>query len=98
MPEQTSSNRRPIIILVAVLVAVIAASLLVVFLRPDSSSPLTTSPAETTPDQAQTTATESFNLGVLQRTDYNALNVGLIESKQLPVQPLPGSGKANPFL
>jgi len=96
MAQEISSNRRPIIILIAVLVAVVAASLAVVFLLPDQG-PITTSTDEQA-NQETTTISDTFNLGVLQRTDYKALNVGLIESKQLPVQPFQGAGKANPFL
>ena len=98
MPEEAPSNRRSIIILAAILVAVVAASLAVVFLLP-SANPLT--PADNLADTQETppsTATGTFNTSVLQRSDYTALNVGLIESKQLPVQPLSVSGKANPFL
>lgn len=93
---EATSNRRPIIILVAVLVAVVAASLAVVFLLPDQGE-ITTSTQEPTTEETATSL-ETFDLGVLQRTDYKALNTGLIESKQLPVQPFVGAGKANPFL
>ncbi len=98
MPEEAPSNRRSIIILAAILVAVVAASLAVVFLLP-SANPL--APADNladTQEASPTGATDTFNTSVIQRSDYNALNVSLIESKQLPVQPLSVTGKANPFL
>lgn len=100
MAEETnSSSRRPILILITILVAVIVASLVVVFLLPDSpSDTFVGDSSQAPPTGTAPLISDTFNLSVLQRSSYNALNTSLLESRLLPVQPPADAGKANPFL
>ena len=88
-----SSQRKLIIILGIMLLAVIVVSSAILFLLPEEGSqPLNPSAIP------QTTRSDGFNTGVLQRSSYTLLNTTLIENGFLPVRPPATTGKANPFL
>ncbi|HSX24889.1 MAG TPA: hypothetical protein VLG69_02905 [Candidatus Andersenbacteria bacterium] len=91
-----------IVVLAAILIAGIAAVWLI-YRAPSSSTPTGTETSVTTesstiPSTDQTTSSAApFNTSVLQRSDYSALDLGLITQGRLPVLPPAGAGKANPF-
>lgn len=59
---------------------------------------ITTGPAEGEQPQAQQDESHEFNLGVLQRSDFAALDTTLLQRGLLPLRPPLQSGKPNPFL
>lgn len=97
-----------IIVLVAVLLAVVAGSGVVVWFFTSNQSGQVPSPlaefvetaptadslAERTPPPGDAT----FNTAILRSSRYSTLDVGLVTSGALPVQPPSSVGKANPFL
>lgn len=89
-----------IVILGAIVLAGIGAVGLVYFAPNGGSSPApidtTVTDSATQADQAMT-STKTFSTGVLQRSDYSALDLGLISQGRLPVQAPAGTGKADPF-
>jgi hypothetical protein len=91
----TTSQRRLIAVLVMVLVLVITASVAVLFLLPGQEA----SVSQPSFDGQMPVSTDrsGFDLTVLERGDYQALNIGLLDSGLLPVQPPAATGKANPF-
>ncbi len=95
----TPNKMMTIVVLVAILLAGIGAIGLVYFAPNGSSVP---TPSSTTTDTAgqldQTiTNTSTFSTGVLQRSDYSALDLGMVSQGRLPVQAPAGTGKADPF-
>ncbi|MEO6077991.1 MAG: hypothetical protein ABIP54_04345 [Candidatus Andersenbacteria bacterium] len=88
-----------IVILAAILLAGVGAVGLVYFAP--SNQPVavfdTTAPTNTQEDQATISNTQTFQTGVMQRSDYSALDFGLVTQGRLPVQPPVGTGKADPF-
>jgi hypothetical protein len=85
------AQRTTILILVGALlvIGVISYSLI----HTVSQGPAAPAPANST---SQTGA--GFDLTVLQRSDYKALDQAPIQNNQLPAQPPSSVGKANPFL
>lgn len=86
-----------IVVLAAILLAGVGAIGLVYF-APSGSAPSvpSTNTASTQLDKT-ITSTSTFSTGVLQRSDYSALDIGLITQGRLPVQAPGGTGKADPF-
>ncbi|MEX0650376.1 MAG: hypothetical protein WD200_05230 [Candidatus Andersenbacteria bacterium] len=94
-------NQRTLIIsLSVILIIVIGASLGVLVFLPgdtDTQPPITGSTQVSVPS-GSTASSDVFNMSVLDRAAYKALNAGLLQSGRLPVQPPVGTGKSNPFL
>lgn len=102
-----SRSSQLIIVLIAVLLAVLAGSGIVLWvfnnrqpatvptpLADETASPLSADSTNlTVPGDGAT-----FNTTVLRSSSYNALDVQLVTSGALPVQPPAVVGKANPFL
>lgn len=89
-----------IVVLGAIVLAGAGAIGLVLY-APTASVPTATSIIEAgtgapTTDQTMS-STSTFNTTVLQRTDYTALDLGMISQGRLPVLPPTGTGKPNPF-
>ena len=95
----TPNKMMTIVVLVAILLAGIGAIGLVYFAPSGSSVPTPTNTAtDTTGQLDQTiTSTATFSTGVLQRSDYSALDLGMVSQGRLPVQAPAGTGKADPF-
>lgn len=89
------NQRSMIILLGCVLVIVVGASLAVLYILPKNDAGAPT--ATLAPSDGTTAPTTGFNLTVLSRSAYKALDLGPIQSGLLPVQPPTGTGKPNPF-
>lgn len=88
-----------IFLLAVVLLVVIAVSAAALFFLPGKAPGIPETPSDSpVPAPPGGSGGDSFNLQVLQRSDYQALNAGLLQSGLLPVQPPAITGKANPFL
>lgn len=88
---ENDSQTRLIVILAVGLAFVVAGAVGIFYLLPGAVK----LPAA---DQLPPAAAAEFNLQVLDRAVYRGLDQGLIQSRQLPVRPPTGVGKANPFL
>lgn len=92
----TPNKLMTIVVLAAVLIAGIGAIALLQFSSAPASTPDTTIPsASSLPGTA--TSSSGFNTAVLQRSDYTALDLGMITQGRLPVQAPASAGKPNPF-
>lgn len=93
------NQRTLIILLVTILLAVVVASAAVVALLPSTPAPSATSTPTAVPMTESTASPASNNLptGVLERSDYKALDQKLIDQGAIPVPPPQGVGKPNPF-
>lgn len=101
--SSASDVRKTIIILVAILAAVVLASLVVLMLLPGGQRliQVTQTESDTAGGDAGIRTEQidtGFKVNVLQRSSFNALNLGLLQTGILPVRPPSGTGKANPFL
>lgn len=92
------NKKMTIVVLAAILLAGVGAIGLVYFAPNGStpSAPSTDTSATTQLDQS-ITSTSGFSTGVLQRSDYSSLDLGLVTQGRLPVQAPTGTGKADPF-
>lgn len=92
-------QQKTIIILVAILLAVVATSITVLLLLPgdEDTSEVSNNDVATSPVPAANASNE-FDLQVMDRSDFRALNQRLIQDNHLPVQQPDAIGKANPFL
>jgi len=89
-PEQKN-----IIVIAGIILAVFAAAGIALFTLRGPSQP------EIPTEQNQPTSISSgngFDLGVLQRAGYKAINQQPVQDGLLPVKPPQTAGKANPFL
>lgn len=77
-------------LLTAILVAAALAVAALFWLLPKQPAP---PPAPSTPP-----VSHDLNAAVFERSLYRELNLQLINTGSLPVQPPAGTGKANPFL
>lgn len=89
-------QKQTIIMLVSALLAVVAVSAVVLFLLPSESS--IRNNVSTTTTSNTSVVSDGFDLNILDRSDYRALNQAPIQNGSLPVAPPATSGKANPFL
>jgi len=87
-----------IVVFAAVLLAGVGA-VGVIFFSPSASAPAESLPANTVNSGTQQVvpSSQTFNTAVLQRSDYTALDIGLITQGRLPVLPSVGTGRADPF-
>ena len=83
----------------AVFLAIVVVAIVIFALIPSDDTADVTVPDET-PDAVTATpsASEGFDLKVLNRRVYQLLNRQLVQEGAIPVQPPAGVGKANPFL
>ncbi len=97
MAPTPPNQRKTIIILAAALLAVLVVSAAVLFLLPNNSEVV---PGQSVvQDELEEAASGvGFNLQVLERSAYKALNSTLLQNGLLPVKPPAATGKANPFL
>jgi hypothetical protein len=94
----TSPNQRKIIgLLTITLIIIVVVSVGLFLLLPGDSSPVTEAPQDTAPHEQATDRPTGFDVRVLQRSSYQALNTTLLQNGLLPVRPPANTGKANPF-
>jgi len=91
-----SNQRRLVIILSAVLLAVVIVAGIILVLLPKGGQNSLLQPSDGT--NVSVNVAPSFDLTVLQRSAYRALNITLLQNGLLPVTPSATTGKANPFL
>lgn len=102
-----NKQQKLILTLLGILLLVILISSIVLLMLPsgEEETPLFTDNQEQTAPAvelqetaSQTTTSSGFNTSIFQGSGFRSLNLQLINSNRLPVQPPAVVGKANPFL